>query len=146
MPTATRFGDVPLIADSTVWGKLRIAPPGAQQDFLEAARNGLIVGSPVVWLEVVYHAHNKDEFDERVARFGALPMLRVTEPICNSAMAAVEALGEHPSPGYHRVKAPDALIAATAAANGVNVLHDDKHYNKLAEVLDFEPIRFGPYH
>lgn len=146
MPNPTRFGDVPFIADTTVWCKLRVAPPEIREDFRAAAESGLVVGTTVVWLEMVHHAPDRSEYDERVAQFSAMPNLPITEAISHVSMDAVQALREVGTEGYHRVKAADALIAAVAAANEVNVLHDDKHFGKLATVLDFEEIRFGPYH
>jgi predicted nucleic acid-binding protein len=36
---------------------------------------------------------------------------------------------------------PDLLIAACAAQHGAGVLHADRHYDALADVLSFEPVR-----
>jgi len=145
VPDPTRFGDVPLIADTTVWSKLKFAPPDVQADFRQAAREGLIVGSPVVRLEYLFHAKDHSKFDEYDARLAALPELPLTPVICRLATDALRALRHRGSHGNHKVKAPDVLIGATAAVNSVNVLHDDKHFAKLATVLRFEEVRFGPY-
>jgi predicted nucleic acid-binding protein len=149
MPNPTRFGEVPLIADTTVWSKLWIAPQDVQEDFRAAAEGGLIVSSPVVRLEFLDHQANAQEFDEADARFAALPSLPITPGVCEVAIQALRdlrELGGAGRPQHHRVRAPDALVAATASVNEVNVLHDDTHYDRLATVLDFDPIRFGPYH
>ncbi|MGH2878195.1 MAG: hypothetical protein ACRDK4_01115 [Solirubrobacteraceae bacterium] len=37
--------------------------------------------------------------------------------------------------GAHRVRVPDALIAAAAAERGFGVLHYDTHFDRLATVL-----------
>ena len=39
--------------------------------------------------------------------------------------------------GAHRVRVPDALIAAAAAKRGFGVLHHDRHFDTLATVLTF---------
>jgi predicted nucleic acid-binding protein len=39
--------------------------------------------------------------------------------------------------GGHRVRVPDALIAAAAAERGFGVLHYDHHFDTLATVLTF---------
>jgi predicted nucleic acid-binding protein len=39
--------------------------------------------------------------------------------------------------GAHRVRVPDALIAAAAAERGFGVLHYDRHFDTLATVLPF---------
>jgi predicted nucleic acid-binding protein len=38
----------------------------------------------------------------------------------------------------------DTIIAACAAEHGCAVLHDDAHYDRLAEVLEFESIWSAP--
>jgi predicted nucleic acid-binding protein len=145
VPNPIRFGSVPLIADTTVWSKLKFAPLDVQADFRQAAREGLIVGSSVVRLEYLFHAKNHAQFDEYDHQLEALPELPLTPAICQLAIDALRALRHKGSHGNHKVKAPDALIAATAEINQVNVLHDDKHYAKLATVLNFKAVRFGPY-
>jgi predicted nucleic acid-binding protein len=146
MPDETRFGDVPLIADTTAWCKLHLAPPEVQEDFRAAAVAGLIVGSPVVHLEFLHHQINGAAFDIADASYSAVPSLPLTPAISAAAVEAMRALRTKSAGGLHRVKAADALIAATAEAYQVNVLHDDKHYGTLAQVLGFTPVRFGPYH
>jgi predicted nucleic acid-binding protein len=47
-------------------------------------------------------------------------------------------------PLYHRVRLPDALIAAAAQDVGIGVLHYDHHYDRLAEVLHFESRWIAP--
>jgi predicted nucleic acid-binding protein len=41
----------------------------------------------------------------------------------------------------HRVPIPDLLIAACAHQHGADVLHVDRHYDVLAHVLAFTPVR-----
>jgi predicted nucleic acid-binding protein len=41
----------------------------------------------------------------------------------------------------HRVPIPDLLVAACAQQHQANVLHVDRHYDVLAQVLSFEAIR-----
>ena len=137
---------MPLIADTTVWSKLRRAPGDVQADFRAAAHEGLIVSSPVVRLEWLHDAENPTEFDERDGVFSGLPELMITPAICRVAVDALPNLRASGSHGHHRVMAGDALVAATAESNRVNVLHDDRHYITLATVLPhFQAVRFGPY-
>ena len=143
MTAAGRFGDLPLVADTTVWAKLHRAPADLVAAFRAYARDGLILGSPVVRMEWLHDAQNGEEFDERDRLFGTLRELALTRAVSDAALGALRDLRAQGSPGYHRVGLPDALIAATAAENGVNVLHDNpRDYDKLAEVLEFEPVRF----
>jgi predicted nucleic acid-binding protein len=54
-----------------------------------------------------------------------------------TAIAALRGLSDRGA-GHHRVKLPDALIAAAAQHAGIGVLHYDHHYDRLAEVLAFD--------
>lgn len=44
----------------------------------------------------------------------------------------------------HRVPVPDLLIAACAQQHQAGVLHVDRHYETLARVLSFTPVRLDP--
>lgn len=139
-----RFGTIPLIADTTVWAKLRYAPEDLVGDFRAAAKTGLILGSSIVVMEFLHDAKTSSEFDARDRLFSGLRTLAVTQAISEAGIGALRELSGK-SDGYHRVGLADALIAATAQESGVNVLHDNPgDFEKLAEVLSFEPVRFGP--
>lgn len=136
------FGPHPLIADTTVWSKLRGAPSERQEAFHRAVQEGLVLSSPIVRLEWLHDAENGATFDERDELFSTLRELPLSRKIGETAVSALRDLRQQGSPGYHRVRMPDALIAATAQENAVDVLHDNSHYEKLAEVLEFSSVRF----
>jgi predicted nucleic acid-binding protein len=141
------FGDIPLIADTSVWAKLDTrTPEDRKQAFGQAVRDQLILGSPIVRLEYLHHLDG-DEFDEFDRVYSALPRhLPVTEAVCHAALTAMRELKElgANSPRSHKVDLGDLLIAATAQEFAVNVLHDDTDFDHLARVLAFEPVRFLP--
>ena len=56
---------------------------------------------------------------------------------------ALGAQRELAAAGQHRVAIPDALIAACAQQHGAAVVHVDRHYDVLARVLAFTPVRVG---
>lgn len=45
--------------------------------------------------------------------------------------------------GQHRLPVPDLLIAACAQQHQATVLHVDRHYDTLARVLAFEPVKLA---
>ena len=55
-----------------------------------------------------------------------------------SPLGAQRELAAH---SHHRVAIPDLLIAACAQQHGADVLHVDRHFEVLADVLAFTPIR-----
>lgn len=61
----------------------------------------------------------------------------ITVSVQRAAIGALRQLSGRAA-GYHRMKLPDALIAALAQEAGIGVLHYDHHYDRLAEVLEFD--------
>jgi predicted nucleic acid-binding protein len=100
-------------------------------------KNGQILSCPIVALELLYAARNAEEFDALVQEHAGLREAPVTRSVTRTAIAALRELA-HRGPGYHRVPPADALVAAAAQDVGVGVLHHDRHFDRLAEVLDFE--------
>lgn len=145
MGAVDRWGALPILVDTTVWSKIRGAPPDLQGHFFEALRSGQVCSSPIIRLEWLHDARTPAEFDERDRLFSALRELALTRSIGEAAVGALRDLRHAGSPGNHRVPLGDALIAATAAeAGGIGVLHDDGHFDKLATVLHFKPLRLFP--
>jgi predicted nucleic acid-binding protein len=55
--------------------------------------------------------------------------------------AAASAQRELGDTGRHRVPIPDLLIAACAQLHGADVLHVDRHFDVLTDVLSFASVR-----
>lgn len=130
------FGGGVYIADTSVWGRTGVGRP-FQGEWEQALSDNQIAACTVTLMEMLHTARNADEFAALEADFDGLQMFPVGEAefeFAIDAMRTLAALGSL----KHRVKLPDALIAATAFRNGVGVLHYDHHYDTLAEVLDFE--------
>ena len=73
--------------------------------------------------------------EEDLAEFHDLSMDAGTFAVALSAQRELAALG------HHRVPLPDLLIAACAHQHGAGVIHVDRHYDTLARVLTFTPVR-----
>jgi predicted nucleic acid-binding protein len=58
--------------------------------------------------------------------------------VTDAAIWALHELAARGSAGAHRVRVPDALIAAAAPERGFGVLHYDQHFDRLATVLTFQ--------
>jgi predicted nucleic acid-binding protein len=64
--------------------------------------------------------------------------------VTDAAISAVSELAAQGAAGAHRVRVPDALIAAAAAERGFAVLHYDHHFDRLATVLSFDSQWVAP--
>lgn len=95
---------------------------------------------PVIELELLVSARSEAEY---IAFERALTTLRSLRMDAQTFASARTAQRELAALGRHRIPMPDLLIAACAQHHGANVLHVDRHYDVLAEVLDFRPVRLA---
>lgn len=86
----------------------------------------------IIDLEVLYSARNKEDYDRiRERRVLAYQSVLITE---DTLQRAITIQAELARTGRHRVPIPDLVIAATAEAAGMTVLHYDHDYDLIAEV------------
>ena len=95
---------------------------------------------PIIELEILYSARDADEYARIEQRLDLYRSLRVDTQTLATARGAQRELA---ALGRHRIPMPDLLIAACAQQHGAGVLHVDRHYDALAEVLDFQPVRLS---
>lgn len=88
--------------------------------------------------ELLYSARSAEAFEHLEAELDALHELRIDAETIATARTAQRELAET---GHHRVPIPDLLIASCAQQHQAAVLHLDRHYETLARVLSFTPVR-----
>jgi predicted nucleic acid-binding protein len=135
------YGGLTVIADTSAWA--RADHPNVSKEWSAALSAGQIATSPIVAGELLYAARNGAEFDETQERLDALRIVGLGRPITAAALGALRDLA-HQAPRHHRLPFQDALIAAAAQSRGWGVLHYDRHYDRLATVLDFESRWIAP--
>jgi hypothetical protein len=94
----------------------------------------------VTRFEALYSARSPDGFaalEEELDAFHELQMDAETRAIARTAQRELGATSRH------RIPVPDLLIAACAEQHQAAVLHLDRHYETLAEVLSFTPVRLA---
>ncbi|MDE0161025.1 MAG: PIN domain nuclease [Acidimicrobiaceae bacterium] len=92
---------------------------------------GQIATCPIVDLEVLCSARSFDDYEDVRSERMALRSFPMTEPIAVRALEVQRLLARR---GHHRVSLPDLLIAATAEANDVAVMHYDADSDRIAQV------------
>lgn len=92
----------------------------------------------VTRLELLYSARSNGEYAQLEADLAQFRELRMDAE--TFAIAAV-AQRELAARARHRIPLPDLLIAACAQQHSADVIHVDRHYETLAEVLAFRPRR-----
>jgi predicted nucleic acid-binding protein len=130
---------VPYLADTSMVVRLRRGQEVAPH-WLDRVQAGLVGVCPVVEAELVRAAGSKADRDELRA---ALRSLFVWHPMPDSAWRFVERtqddlvdLGRHKGPSV-----VDLLVAATAQAWGLTVLHLDADFDTIASVTGIQVQR-----
>jgi predicted nucleic acid-binding protein len=108
-----------------------------------ALRSRQIATCSIVTLELLYSARDEREFTTIEAEQALLRDVSVAASAQRAAIGALRDLASD-GPGQHRVPLADALIAAAAQEAGVDVLHYDHHYERLAQVLHFTSVWIAP--
>lgn len=129
------WGAGPWIADTSAWA--RAAHPAAAENWKAAATAGDLIGCPIVTLELLHDAQGRERVEAVASALASLRQAPITRTVTDGAISAVRELAARGAAGAHRVRVPDALIAAAAAERGYSVLHYDHHFDRLATVLSF---------
>lgn len=130
------FGGATFIADTSAWN--RAAHPRVAGRWTTALRNRQIATCPIVNLELLYSARDREEFDDIAASLAQLRDVPLTRSVTTAAQRAYQELAAVRPRNQRSVRLPDLLIAACAQDSGIGVLHYDEDFDRLAEVLAFE--------
>lgn len=117
--------------------------PAVCEPVLAAINARQIVTCEIVTLELLRSARNHEEVEQREASQSTFHHVPVTRSVQRAALTAIRELARRGA-GRHRVPVPDVLIAAAAQEAGVGVLHYDRHFDRLAEVMHFRSVWLAP--
>ncbi len=141
MSTSLPYGGVALIADTSA--QMRTREQGVREQWIAAVEADQIATCSIITMEMLYAARNAAGVAETEKVEASFRQIPVTTSVQRAAIGAVRELAEQGA-GAHRIPPPDILIAAAAQEAGVGVLHYDRHYDRLAEVLNFESVWIAP--
>jgi predicted nucleic acid-binding protein len=103
-----------------------------------------VLGEPclcaITRFEVLYSARSPQAFAQLEDELDGFHELRTDAETIAIARTAQRELATR---SQHRVPIPDLLIAACAQQHQAAVLHLDRHYETLARVVSFTPLRLG---
>jgi predicted nucleic acid-binding protein len=135
------WGEVPLLIDTSAWS--RAHHPLVRERWSESLLAGRLRLSPAVRLEILLSARGGEDFDLLAEMLGALRAAPLTATIAGAAQAAMRTLA-HRSAGSQRLPVVDYLVAAAAQETGAAVIHYDRDYDTLAEVMVFDSVWLAP--
>jgi predicted nucleic acid-binding protein len=128
-----------LLADKSAWE--RADHPQVREEWVAALRSGRIAICLPIRYELLYSARDHATFEEMELSLTALREVAITAEVQRAALAGMRDLA---ALGQHRVPLPDLLIAGAAQAHGMAVLHQDKHFDLLRQVMSFDSHRLLP--
>ncbi|HVF59287.1 MAG TPA: PIN domain nuclease [Thermoanaerobaculia bacterium] len=118
------------LVDKSALARMPLAP--VRERLAPILEAGEAATCAIVDLEVLFSARNREDYDRiRERRSLAYHPVPITEEILQRAIAIQAELART---GRHRVPIPDLIIAATAEAAGLTLLHYDSDYDVIAEV------------
>jgi predicted nucleic acid-binding protein len=137
----TDWGELPLVIDTSAWSRAHHAT--VRECWVQALLGGRLRISPVARFEILLSARGGEDFDLLAERLGALRAAPLTATVLRAAEDAMRTLA-HRSAGAHRIPVVDYLIAAAAQETGAAVIHYDRDYDTLADVMGFESVWLAP--
>jgi predicted nucleic acid-binding protein len=96
------------------------------------AADGALFMTEIVALELLYSARNRADYETRWDGLDTLPWLHLTAPVAERALEMQRTLAAR---GQHRRPIPDLLVAATALEHDATVLHYDRDFDLIADVI-----------
>ncbi len=121
------------LADTSAWHISR-RRPDLWASFSERMIAGLISTCAMVSLELLASARNGSEFDERGAQLDELPQCPILESQWSRAIEVYRELAHQGGTHRRSVGHGDLLIAAAAETAGVELLHYDEDFDRIAAI------------
>jgi predicted nucleic acid-binding protein len=135
------WGELALVVDTSAWS--RAHHPDVREPWKRALLTDRLRISPAVRVEILFSAAHGDSFDTLAEGLSALRPAPLTAAVIRAAEDAMRTLA-HRSSGAQRIPIVDYLVAAAARETGAAVLHYDRDYDTLAEVMEFESAWLAP--
>ncbi len=135
------WGDLPLLVDTSAFA--RANHPKVRGPWQATLRQDRLRLAPPARMEILLTARDGATFDTLAAQLSAVRPAPLTSSVLRAAEDAIRALA-HRSAGSQRLPVIDYLIAAAAQEMGAAVIHYDRDYDTLAEVMEFESVWLAP--
>jgi predicted nucleic acid-binding protein len=128
------------LADTSAW-QLSRRRPDLQASFTQKTVEGLIGTCAMVSLELLQSVRNGREFDERRVEMDELPRFPIAAREWARAIDVYRELAHQGGAHQRSVGHADLLIAAAAESAGVELLHYDEDFDRVAAITG-QPTRW----
>jgi predicted nucleic acid-binding protein len=128
------------LADTSAWHLSRRVPE-LRVPFDRKTLGGVIGTCPMVTLELLQSARNGREFDERRVQMAELPQCPIAATEWARTLDIYRELAHRGGAHQRSVGHSDLLIAAAAESAGVELLHYDEDFERIAAITG-QPTRW----
>jgi predicted nucleic acid-binding protein len=127
-------GQGPVLPDTSAWIVAR-RHAGARALLLSAIERGDVAWCWPVRYELTIDARDADAIEAVDRTLEALREIRVDWSIQQQVLATMRELARRGPHGAHRLPLADLAVAVAARSSGLDLLHFDHHFDRLAELL-----------
>lgn len=127
-------GRRPVLADTSAWMLARRVPE-ARELLLDAVGRGDVAWCWPVRYEMIVDARGPQGIAAVDRTLEGLREIPVDRAVQRGVLAAMRELAERGSHGAHRLPLTDLTVAVAAQTAGLDVLHFDRHFERLGTLL-----------
>jgi len=127
-------GQTPALADTSAWIVARRIPE-ARERFLAAIGRGDVAWCWPVRYELMVDARDSEAIAALDRTLEGLRQIPVDGAVQRGVLAAMRALASTGSHGAHLLPLADLTVAVAAQRSGIDILHHDRHFERLGEAL-----------
>ena len=132
-------GEGPVLADTSAWivaGRM----PTARELLLASVERGEIAWCWPVRYELMIDARGADGIAVVDRTLEGLREIAVDRAVQRGVLAAMRELAATQPHGAHRLPLADLTVAVAAQQSGIDVLHHDDHFDRLATLLSIRSL------
>lgn len=127
-------GQTAVLADTSAWMLARRSPHARELLFAAAERGDVAWCWPVRY-ELTLDAPSPERIAALDQTLDGLREIAVDRTVQRGVLSAMRELADGGSHGAHRLPLTDLTVAVAAQRSGLDVLHYDRHFERLGELL-----------
>lgn len=135
-------GQGPVLADTSAWMFARRLPR-ARELLLAAVERGDVAWCWPVRYELIVDARGPEGIAAVDRTLEGLREVAVDRAVQRGVLSAMRELADQGSHGAHRLPLADLTVAVAAQRSGMDVLHYDRHFDRLGDLLGVRTIWIG---
>jgi predicted nucleic acid-binding protein len=123
-----------VLADTSAWMLARRIPRARELLFAAAERGDIAWCWPVRY-ELTFDAPSPERIAAVDRTLAGLREIAVDRAVQRGVLSAMRELADKGSHGAHRLPLADLTVAVAAQTSGLDVLHYDRHFERLGDLL-----------